>query len=105
MVIHTYNLQYTLHNADTAQAIQNMFYIQDRAGLGIGSAETQNTARADQLAVHATTPAEGDAIREDEKGAVAYEGGQSGAGEQEREEKKKNPTSPDGRGSIVDIEA
>lgn len=105
MVIQAENLQYTLFRADNAQAIQNMFYIQDRAGLGVATAESLNTAKADQVTVHATTPTEGNPIREDEKGALAYEGGGLVSEESRKEEEQEKQRSPDGKGIFVDIRA
>jgi hypothetical protein len=106
MTIEFYNLPMHLYKADNAQQVQNLFVMQERAGMELAQANTQETNRGEKAdQVQDTDDADGSTIQDDGGAGGGRAGGDRGRREDERAPEAPAPPDPEGRGSIFDFRA
>lgn len=104
MVVQFYPLQYSLYKAEYNQQLQNYFLVQDRAYLEQSSNVTQDQAKVPQLQTESTKETENLRTPEETLRHNPWHRAHYGEGEEQKEEEKK-PESPDGKGTIIDLNA
>jgi hypothetical protein len=105
MPMEIYNLPFHLAHAQHAQAVQNLLLQLERDAMAQSAARTQDAGRAVEVQVEQTEETADKVIREEEQqGMPSYRRG-SGGTEEEEPKEEPPPPSPDGKGTVVDLEA